>query len=61
MKVPATVGIIWGKLKGKDKPSDFPVPQALRFPTSSWTAERARQWLRKNNVKYILFEKASSG
>ena len=59
IKVPQTVAVIWGKLKGKDKPSDNPVPQALRFPTKNWTAEKAKKWLKDNNVKYIRFEPAS--
>jgi len=57
--VPSSVGIIWGKLKGKDKPGDMPIPQALRFPKASWTAASARKWLKDNNVKYIKFEPAA--
>ena len=59
IKVPATIGIIWGKLKGKAKPSDPVVPQALRFPTKNWTEEHARKWLKDNNIKPISFEPAS--
>ena len=58
-KVPSTVGIIWGKLKGSDKPSDNPIPQALRFKTQFWSVSRAKKWLKDNNVKYISFEPAS--
>lgn len=58
-KVPKTIGIIWGKLKGKDKPSDPPVPQALRFEKNNWSIEAAKKWLKDNNIKYILFEPAS--
>lgn len=58
IKVPKTVAVIWGKLKGKDKPSDNPIPQALRFPIKSWTAEKAKAWLKKNGVKYRTFEPA---
>jgi 3'-phosphoadenosine 5'-phosphosulfate sulfotransferase (PAPS reductase)/FAD synthetase len=58
-KIPASVSVIWYILKRDGK--DVPVPQALRFPISNWTSERARQWLKDNNVKYILFEKASKG
>jgi len=61
IKVPATAAVIWGKLKGKDKPADNPIPQAIRFPTKNWTADRARKWLKDNNVKYIRFEPASGG
>lgn len=61
IKVPQTAAVIWGKLKGRDKPADNPIPQAIRFPTRNWTAEEARAWLKKNNVKYIRFEPASGG
>lgn len=59
IKVPQTISIIWGKLKTKNKPSDPPIPQALRFPTKNWTAEAAKKWLKDNKVKYIKFEPAS--
>lgn len=58
-KVPATISIIWGKLKGSAQASDMPVPQALRFPTTNWTAAQAKTWLKDNNVKYERFEAAS--
>ena len=58
-KVPTSVSVIWAKLKGKSKPSDNPIPQALRFPTSSWTADTAKKWLKTNGVKYVAFEPAS--
>lgn len=57
--VPKTIDIIWGKLKGADSADDFPVPQALRFPVKNWTADEAKAWLKKNEVTYISFEKAS--
>lgn len=57
-KVPKTIGIIWAKLKGKSKPSDPPIPQALRFPTKSWTVQKAKKWLKDNNIKYQAFEPA---
>lgn len=58
IKVPATIDVIWGKLKGKDAPDDQPIPQALRFPTKDWTADEAKAWLEENKVKYIDFEPA---
>ena len=58
IKVPKTIAIIWAKLKGKSKPSDPPIPQALRFPTKNWTVQKAKDWLKKNNVKYQSFEPA---
>ena len=51
IKVPKTIAIIWAKLKGKSKPSDPVIPQALRFPTKSWSVQKAKKWLKDNNVK----------
>jgi len=61
IKVPSSISIIWGKLAGKDKPSDPVLPQALRFPISSWgeKAAKAKEWLKKNNITYKRFETAS--
>lgn len=59
IKVPATVSILWGKLKGAAKPSDNPVPQAVRFPTKNWTAAQAKKWLKDNNITHERFEAAS--
>ncbi len=59
IKVPKTIAIIWGKLKGKAKPSDPPIAQALRFPTKYWTADKAKSWLKKNKIKYLQFEPAA--
>lgn len=61
IKVPETVGIIWGKLKGKAKPSDPPIVRALRFPTKNWTADEAKAWLSKQKIKYQRFEPATGG
>ena len=58
-KVPTTISIIWGKLKGKAKPSDPPIPQALRFPIGDWTATKARKWLKDNEIKFTSFETAT--
>jgi len=49
IEVPKTVSIIWGHLKGADK-GTF-VPQALRFPTKSFTADEAKKWIKDNEVK----------
>jgi len=59
IKVPKTISIIWGKLKGKTKDSDPVIPQALRFPIKYWTEEKAKKWLKDNGVRYIIFEKAT--
>lgn len=58
--VPKSIAIIWAKLKGSDSPSDNPLPQALRFNISNWTAEQAKQWLKNNELddNVILFEPA---
>lgn len=58
-KVPSTISIIWGKLKGKAKPSDPPIAQALRFPTKDWTVTKAKKWLSDNNITFISFEPAT--
>lgn len=58
IKVPVTIGVIWGKLKGSVKSNDPPLVQALRFPIKNWTAAAARKWLKDNNVKAIAFEEA---
>ena len=58
IKVPASIGIIWGKLKGSAKPSDMPIPQSLRFAKDKWTVAQAKKWLKDNNVKYQSFEPA---
>lgn len=59
IKVPMTADVIWGKLKGSAKPSDMPIPQAIRFPVEDWTVAQAKKWLKDNNVKYEKFEPAS--
>lgn len=59
IKVPATADVIWGKLKEHNKPSDNPIPQAIRFPTKDWTEAEAKKWLKDNDVKYERFEPAS--
>ncbi|HDT13432.1 MAG TPA: HK97 family phage prohead protease, partial [Candidatus Aminicenantes bacterium] len=56
IKVPETIDIIWGHLKGAE--ADEWAAASLRFPTSSWTAEEARAWLKKNDIK-ATFEPAS--
>jgi len=56
IKVPATADVIWGQLKNQsDKEA---APQSIRFPTKNWTVDKAKKWLKDNNVKYILFEPA---
>jgi HK97 family phage prohead protease len=59
VKIPATISIIWGKLKGSAEASDPPIPQSIRFPTTNFTAVKAKGWLKDNNVTYERFEAAS--
>lgn len=59
IKIPATINIVWGKLKGKDKPTDPPIAQALRFPADRFTVAEAKKFLKDNKIKYILFEPAA--
>ena len=56
IQAPATIGIIWGQLKSQGDQAAF--PQALNFPTESWTAAQGRAWLAANNIKPIRFEPA---
>jgi HK97 family phage prohead protease len=58
IKVPATIAVIWGKLKEHNKPEDNPIPQTLRFPTDDWTVAEAKKWLKDNEIKYLAFEPA---
>jgi 3'-phosphoadenosine 5'-phosphosulfate sulfotransferase (PAPS reductase)/FAD synthetase len=52
VKIPETIDVIWGKLKDANKPSDPVIAQALRFPIKNWTEAEARNWLKKNEIKY---------
>ena len=56
IKVPASIAIIWAKLKSANKPSDFPQPQALRFKKSSWIVAEAKKWLEDKNITAKSFE-----
>jgi HK97 family phage prohead protease len=58
VKIPATIDVVWAKLKGAAAEDDYPVPHGLRFPTKEWTAAEAKAWLADNEVKYISFEPA---
>jgi hypothetical protein len=59
IKVPKTIDVIWGQLKSQSGKAAY--PQTLRFPTKDWTAERAKKWLKDNNVPHKSFEAASAG
>jgi len=49
-KVPNSIAVIYGKLKDATAPADPVIPQALRFPTRSWTEAEARAWLKENKI-----------
>jgi len=50
------VRMIMGRLKSGQGTMTV---QAYRFPADLYTPAEARAWLKKNNVKYILFEAAT--
>lgn len=56
--VPTTIDIIWFIIQPEDNGKPFPRAQALRFPIKTWTEAQARKWLKDNEIKFILFEKA---
>jgi len=55
-KIPTSIDIIWGQLKTQS--GKQAAPQSLAFPIKRWTVVKAKAWLKRNKVKYILFEKA---
>ena len=57
VKIPTTISVIWFIVKKEGK--EIPRAQALRFPTKTWTEQKAKNWLKKNKIKYILFEPAT--
>jgi ATP-dependent protease ClpP protease subunit len=56
VKVPSSIDVIWYIIKTKD--GESPIAQTLRFPVKDWTPEAAKEWLTKNNIKYMSFEAA---
>lgn len=58
IKIPKSVSVIRGKIKGKSLPDDPPIVQALRFPTRSWTVAKAKKFVKDNKIKCIKFEPA---
>lgn len=59
LKVPVTINLIWGKLKGRAKPADPPVLQSLRFQKTRWTVSAAKAWISKNLGGRGIFEPAT--
>lgn len=58
--VPKTIGIVWGKITGRDKEKDEPLVQSLRFNIKDWSEAQAKKWLKDNKVNYLKFEKAKN-
>jgi len=56
IKIPTTIAVIWYIVKKDGK--EVPIAQALRFPTKNWTADKAKKWLKDNEIKYKSFEAA---
>lgn len=53
VKIPASIDVIWGKLKGSAGADDPPIAQALRFKVSKWgrDPEKAKAWIKDNEMK----------
>lgn len=54
--VPESIDVIWYIIRRDGR--EVPVPQALRFPTSTWSVSEARAWLSDNDIDVVLFEPA---
>lgn len=53
------ITILTGKLKKSPKgKADSMVVQAYRFDKGTYTTKQAKDWLKKNKVSFISFEKA---
>ncbi len=57
VKIPESISVIWYIVKSGGQ--EVPRAQSLRFPISSWTEQEAKQWLKKNEIKFKTFEPAS--
>ena len=60
-KLPGTINIIWGKLKGKARPTDPPIAQSLRFQMKDYTSASAKTLLKKSGIRYVSFEPGKMG
>src|SRR5271157_1886906 len=58
IKVPKSIEILWGHLKGKEK--EEWAAQSLHFSVEKWTSKEAKEWLKENEIKYMSFEAAKS-
>lgn len=50
--VPASIGVVRGKLKNKISSEDTPYVKDLFFNSNDWTTEKAENWLKENKIKY---------
>lgn len=57
-KLPNGIRILGGPLKSD--PQGSGKPQSYRFPKDKFTPAEARTWLKDNDIKFILFEPAST-
>lgn len=55
--LPNGIMIYGGPLKTDPRGSG--IAQSYRFPAKKWTVARAKAWLRKHKIKWLLFEKAT--
>ena len=56
VKVPTSISVVWYIIRTGGR--TVPIAQALRFPANTWTATKAKGWLRKNKIKFLKFEAA---
>jgi len=55
--IPESISTVWFITEKDGK--EVPIPQALRFPTKSWTESKAKKWLVDNDITSIKFEPAT--
>lgn len=58
INVPASIDIVWAKLKDANAPDDPVLAQSLRFPVQDWTESEAREWIADNGLDDFFFEPA---
>lgn len=56
-KFKSGIHAIWGIKKGPPRKSEL---QSVRFDKTKYSVSEAKAWLKKNDIKYILFEPASN-
>ncbi len=60
LKVPNTINLIWGKLRGRTAADDPVLLQSVRFRKSRWTVNTAKAWIQKNLGGQGFFEPAAN-